>query len=148
MFGSEFGPKTEATQVFGLRTGQMRHPDTIHNGGWYNARGEKLGWGDLNVADYTRIQAQLEEDDVFVVLTEQDSFWNFVTKLGGTLGCLHETNAEMYAPGIAYVKEHVFLLITRERAAYVGDAGDPSRPGQFSREEAEALIDRAAQHLN
>jgi len=31
----------------GLREGVIRCREEVHNGGWYNTLGEKLGWGDL-----------------------------------------------------------------------------------------------------
>ena len=143
MFGSEFGPETEASRAFGIRTGQIRCHETVHNGGWYNTRGEKLGWGDLNPTDYARIQANLDEGDMFVILSEQDSFWAFVVQLDGPIGCMHKTAAEMYAPGIAYVKEHCFMLITKTRVVYVSDYADDTHV--LNREDAAALIDVVAQ---
>jgi len=64
---------------FQISNGQMRTNDFIHNGGWYTRTGEKIGWGDLNPADLERIKESLQEGEMFVILGESDSFWNFVS---------------------------------------------------------------------
>jgi len=69
---SRFAPDAPAP-LMGLTDGQMRCPDTIHNGGWYNGRCEKVGWGDLNKEDFRRIKAELPFGEAFVVLCEDDS---------------------------------------------------------------------------
>jgi len=38
-------------EKFGICNGQMRSCDFVHNGGWYNKSGEKIGWGDLSPSD-------------------------------------------------------------------------------------------------
>lgn len=109
MFGTEFSP---TSTPFSLCTGQMRATQITHNSGWYNAAGEKLGWGDLGVRDFRSIQANLEDREVFIILGEQDSFWNFVTDFG-TLGSLCETKPTVEAPGKEYVERHMTYVITR-----------------------------------
>ena len=142
MFGSEFGNHTEASKAFGLRTGQMRSRETIHNGGWYNAVGSKIGWGDLNPADYEVIQRNLDDGDVFVILSESDSFWSFVTGNPGVIGSMCSTTPDASAPGQAYVIDKARMLITKDRVAYVDRYVTDS--GGFSEEEARALIVTAA----
>lgn len=80
IYGSEFA----ATKgPFEFRCGQMRSGDSIaHNGGWYNHRGEKLGFGDLSLYDLMRVCRDISDSEAFIVLSESDSFWNFVTEFG------------------------------------------------------------------
>ena len=71
MYGTEFrhngGP-------FGLTCGQSRQTG-CHNAGWYNAAGEKIGWGGLDHADMARIAKEINADELFVVLGEYESHW-------------------------------------------------------------------------
>jgi hypothetical protein len=87
MYGHEFHG---TSNLFGIHCGQMRsmrlNPMTpersgkvFHNASWFNGQGQKLGWGDLSWADIDRIVAELEPDEVFLVLSES-SFWNHVTR--------------------------------------------------------------------
>jgi hypothetical protein len=71
-------------------SGQMRTYDLVHNGGWYNKKGEKLGWGDMSPDTFEAISKNLPADEVFIVLTESDSYWNFV-KFTGTQAKLDPT---------------------------------------------------------
>lgn len=107
MYGHEFNPTGE---MFGLRCGQMRGGDTrmTRNSGWYNKAGEKLGFGDLSAKDFQRIASELEDGELFVILGEQDSFWNFV-------GSMAETKPMVEAPGVDYVAEHAIYVIARNQ---------------------------------
>lgn len=70
--------KTEDLRRLGLHgSGQMRMKNLIHNGGWYNQDGEKLGWGDLAATDLNRIATLLTPGEVFITLGEHDSHWAF-----------------------------------------------------------------------
>jgi hypothetical protein len=77
----EFSPRTGR---FGLRGGQMRGgiSKVIHNGGWHNGKGQKLGFGDLDTIDISRIARELEEPEVFTVLSERNSYWRYVSNPG------------------------------------------------------------------
>jgi hypothetical protein len=77
MYNYKGGGSYGSSSRFGLRCGQMRPRDTKvgHNNGWYNQNGEKLGWGDLSKEDLINIAKGLEEDEVFITLGEQDSYW-------------------------------------------------------------------------
>lgn len=122
MYGSQFDRKDS---LFGLCCGQIRYPDdAAHNGGWYNQAGEKLGWGDLSQADVFRIGCELEPGEMFIVLSESDSFWNFVTKLG-MVGPMHEVQPTAEAPGVEYVAKSCRYIILRGRVLWVQD----ERPG-------------------
>ena len=103
----------EGRNDLGIVSGQMRGDDFVHNGGWYNAEGEKIGWGDLSKEDLERIVKHMagELTEVFVVMGEHDSFWPFVTSLG-PLGALCETDATEKNPGLDYVAEKARYVIT------------------------------------
>lgn len=66
-------------ESLGLYSSQMRGNDLIHNGGWYNRQGVKLGWGDLSPADLMRIAEKITGDEAFIILPEGDSHWAFQT---------------------------------------------------------------------
>lgn len=145
MFGSEFGQptpeQTEAQKHFGVRTGQMRcgyESPRTHNGGWYNQAGEKLGWGDLDSNDFRTIQQKLEPGQMFLVLGEHDSFWNFVTRVG-IIGSDSTTTPDVNAPGPEYVAEKAWHIITPEFIRHINDYDNP-RDGEMSREEVKKLI--------
>ncbi len=141
MFGTEFGGPTEASKLFGLRTGQMRcgyESPRAHNGGWYNQAGEKLGWGDLRPDDFKRIQQLLEPGQMFLVLGEHDSFWNFVSR-ASVIGSMATTTPDMDAPGAEYVAEKAWYVITPEFVRHINEYGNP-RDDEMSRDEAKKLI--------
>src|ERR1700686_2213735 len=103
MYGDQF--KRES-RLFGIACGQMRAAELVHNGGWYNKDGEKLGWGDLSLSDMDRIASELEEGELFVILGEQDSFWSFVYARG-----LPNIGLEETAPGKAYVADKARFIV-------------------------------------
>lgn len=111
IYGTEFnyvkGP-------FDLKCGQMRANQFTHNSGWYNKFGQKLGFGDLSAKDIKTISKEIPEDELFYVLSETDSFWNFVTKIS-IIGSLSTTDPKEQEPGIEYVEEHFIYLITRNK---------------------------------
>lgn len=96
------------SNAFGLSDGQMRAFDYVHNGGWYNAKGEKLGWGDLDLKDLKRISEELPEGEVFVVLSESDAN-DFNGRRRGDA-----TNFDLQAPGVDYVCAHARLIIRKD----------------------------------
>lgn len=109
LYGHQF---EQASNLFGLSCGQIRGKDFVHNGGWYNKLGEKLGWGDLSVEDFQRIRRELEEGEMFIILGESDSFWNFVTR-PGLLGHNAVTKPDVEAPGVDYVAAKARYIITK-----------------------------------
>ena len=98
--------------LFELQKGQLRSSigQLVHNGGWYNRSGEKLGWGDLAREDFIRICAGLEDNELFIILGEQDSFGNFVTEVG-PVGALAKVKSDAENPGIDYVAEKCRYII-------------------------------------
>ena len=111
VYGSEGIRTDRATSPFGFRLGQMRSQDLVHNGGWYNGNGERLGWGDLSPKDLQRISEEIPEGESFFILSEQDSFWNFVENVGA-FGFLCSTKPEVSKPGIEYVHKFARFCIT------------------------------------
>lgn len=107
---------------FGLRVGQIRGRDMVHNAGWYDRTGKKLGWGDLSPDDFRRISLDLGEGELFIVLSESDSFWNFVTRKP-TLA----TKPEEKAPGIDYVAEKCAYILGQDQMYLVDRYGDSNQ---------------------
>lgn len=107
LFGNEF---KNGSDLFGLHCGQMRGSSEVHNGGWYNGNGEKIGWGDLSKSDLNKISKGLKPDEVFIVLGEQDSFWKFVTRYG-IIGAMCQVKPDEQEPGVDYVVEHARIAI-------------------------------------
>lgn len=96
-----------SSNLFGLRCQQIRYCDFVRNGGWYNKAGERLGWGDLSLKDFLRISSELENGELFIVLYELDSYWNFCAP-SGIIGTTKITRKE---PGVDYVAEHCCFII-------------------------------------
>ena len=98
-------------EKLGLRDGQCLSQDTFHNAGWYSRSGDKIGWGDLSPTSIRSIAANLEEGQVFLVLPEQASFWNFVNR-PGPIGALADVDRKSEKrPGMEYLVEHVMFVI-------------------------------------
>ena len=100
--------------VMGLRYGQMRCPELIHNGCWYNGRGERIGYGDLDPADFARIQAEMASDDTFIVLNEGDGTYSFARN-AKHMGL----DTWVSEPGSAYLVKYAQVMITKEGTAFV-----------------------------
>ena len=133
--------KTKDLRHMGLHSGQMRNsPTRAHNGGWYNAAGEKLGWGDLTLEDLERVAGLLEPNDVFVVLPESASFWGFVTHNPGTTGAACTTDPTELSPGVDYVVEHAYLMAVD---GVVHDVDRPELDRSMTQEELRAHMTAA-----
>ena len=94
-----------------LHSSQMRENQLCHNAGWYNSQGNKIGWGDLSPDDFVNIKAKLQPNEIFLILREYDSFWNFVIKFG-IIGDMCETKTSEQNPGIDYISEKAIWMIT------------------------------------
>jgi hypothetical protein len=84
--------------------------------------GEKLGWGDVSPQDFLRIAAELEDDELFIILPEQASFWNFV-KRPGMIGSMAAVKPEVNAPGVDYVAENASFIIAKHQCYLVDRYG-------------------------
>jgi hypothetical protein len=113
MYGSEI---KSVTNRFELRTGQRREPAyrdgtrIIKNAGWYNKDGDRLGWGDLDATDIDRITAQLEPDEYFVVLGQQDAFHDFEAQWRRA-NPRNKRTPNIAAPGRIYIAQRARYII-------------------------------------
>jgi hypothetical protein len=98
-------------QLFDLH--RFRVNDFCHNAGWFNANGERLGYGDLSTEDIKRISEGLQEGELFIVLNESDVPWTKSERHPG----------DPTAPGIRYVCEHADLIIAPKRVLRVARYG-------------------------
>lgn len=112
IYGNEFD---SFTGPFGLKCGQMRVQRRVHNGGWYNKFGEKIGWGDLSLDDMVRISQEIPNDELFFILSEQNSFWNFVKRPVSCIGSLQNVDQSEANPGIDYVIDNFLFLIRKNK---------------------------------
>ncbi len=105
--------KNREKNLFGIRDGQISPKKTkiVHNSGWYNKHGEKLGSGDLSNGDFRRISRELKTGEIFIVLGEVAASWNF-TDCGPNKQATAGLKAEN--PGIDYVAEHAQYVIVRK----------------------------------
>jgi len=92
----------------------------IHNGGWYNHAGEKIGWGDLTTDEFRKVAAEIEEGEIFIVLGERASFWNFVVQ-PAVIGSLCDAQPEEKDPGLEYVAKHARFAIMKDRICRIAD---------------------------
>lgn len=77
--------------AFNLSYGNRRSDALITNAGWFNSRGERLGFGDLSLKDFDTIFLNMTDDEVFIAISEADSTWDFPSDL------------DRNCPGIQYV---------------------------------------------
>lgn len=63
----------DGAKLFGLRQGQERRVGfpAAHNASWFNGDREYLGWGDLSVHDLRVIASEIQDDEWFIVSTEE-----------------------------------------------------------------------------
>jgi len=128
MYGHEFSFGEGVSKLFGLGCGQMRGQDYVHNGGWYNAQGEKLGWGDLSIEDVQNIRDGLEKGEAFIVLGEHDSFWEHVEQIG-TIGSLSTVKPTEAAPGVDFVLSKARIVIMPGKVYLPTHKHSPSKDG-------------------
>jgi hypothetical protein len=139
MFGSQFD-RRNAVAFAGLSCGACRGNDFVHNGGWYNKAGEKLGWGDLSPDDFNKISQELEEGELFIILYESDSFWNFVTHNPGIIGSMCAVQPTAEAPGVDFVSEKCAYVIANGQLYYVDRYGDSDKETLVTRDGLEFKV--------
>lgn len=127
-----FSRRRRPSARFGLRNAQLRpgKATAVRNASWYNAAGEKLGWGDLSFDDLHRIAAGLRGREVLIVLDQSYGHFAFLFpkqfRHAGRKG-----PAE--APGSAYVRRHARYEIAKDGVWRVDHDGvrkplKPTRP--------------------
>jgi len=99
-------------KLFGLRHGQMRKKRIVHDGGWFDEFGKRLGCGDLSAEDFEMVRRELKGNEMFVVLIEGDSFWNFRLRRKPALW-KSSTEVDEEAPGVDYVAKKCLFIIAR-----------------------------------
>lgn len=119
VYGSQFG-RPEGPLPFDFRCGQIRSQEISHNGGWYNCLGEKLGFGDLAAADFLKVRAEIPADELFVVLPERASYWDF-----GMTATKETEDLDILAPGVNYVADKARYAIDDEYIYIVEDTWGP-----------------------
>lgn len=143
------------SEALGLRDSQMRVSGVklIHNAGWYNADGVKLGFGDLSAADLVQVAAALPEGTAFVALPERASYWDFAAPNESGL----QFSPREAAPGRDYVTEHAVVAVLPGRVLWTlrdgqsldeaptprGDYGTTS-VSYVARDELRQMLDTAA----
>lgn len=117
--------------LFGLRCEQVRGRYLIHAAGWYNAEGEQLGWGDLAVTDFVRIARELQDHELFVVLSQSRSMYAKSPDYITSKACW------LIAPGKIY-------RIDRHSRKYGADVDEGMAFERISPGVAQSLVERAA----
>ena len=109
----EYNKSIPTSNLFNLRHCQIspKGIKIVHNGGWYNKFGERLGCGDLSTEDFQRISKKLRKDELFIVLTESAASWNFTKRKKFPRG----VKLKIEAPGVKYVAEHAMYVIARNQ---------------------------------
>ena len=102
-------------QLLGMHHGQMRPDRLVHDAGWYNQRGESLGWGDLGPVDFSVIRDNITAGEMFIALSERNS-------------CCEGTKLDVEAPGIDYVAEKACYIVSKEGVFAVDDSWPLDRP--------------------
>lgn len=113
---------------FGLIDGQLapRSDKIAHNAGWYDARGRKIGDGDLSASDLRRVAAGLRKGEAFLVLPESYAKLAFVFpdqfRGAGPRGSERR-------PGLPYVLRHARYAVLPRRLHVVDRYGDMGQDG-------------------
>lgn len=94
---------------FGLQIGQMRGRRIVKNAGWYNADGQKIGWGDIGADDLRRIAAEIPGEEMFIVLRQEDAHWRFHQDQPLVHQSTHLTEE---FPGRDYVAKNARYIVT------------------------------------
>ena len=98
-------------QLFGLK--RFQADDFCHNAGWFNAKSERLGFGDLSKDDLRRIADCLEEGELFIIVGEWDMFWT------------DKDGDDPKAPGTRFIVEHAHMIVAPKRVLQVKHYGEP-----------------------
>ena len=108
-----FSRRRRPSARFGLRNAQLspKRGTAVRNASWFNAAGEKLGWGDLSFDDLHRIAAGLRGRETFIILDQSYGYFAFLFPK-------HFRNAgrkgPMDRPGASYVRRHARYEIMKD----------------------------------
>ncbi len=120
-----FGTQRRRNETFlKLKCGKIHANRVRKDCGWYNKKGEKLGWGDLSPDDFLNIKRLLKPAELFIVLSRSDSQDAFVTEHSSIMGSLSEVTPDIEAPGVEYVAETCIYIITND-TIYMVDSYAP-----------------------
>ncbi len=86
--------------------------------GWYNERGEWIGWGNLTTENMTALAEVLSPKQLFIVLHEENAFRRFLRNL---LPDYSGLGASEDAPGQDYVMLHALFVISQNEICRVDD---------------------------
>lgn len=68
LYGTRRSPRSH---LFGLKCGQRRVGEVlIKKAGWFNRKGQKMGYGDLDASDFAEIARGLQADESFIIIPE------------------------------------------------------------------------------
>jgi hypothetical protein len=90
-----------AKTPFGFLNEQIRSNAVVKSGGWYNYDSQKIGRGDLSMADLATVAAQIPAEEAFFVLSEGDAFWGV------------PEGVDTSEPGIEYVVRCAIWMVSR-----------------------------------
>jgi hypothetical protein len=97
---SVYGLETDPNKTpFKLINGQQKLNGIISSAGWFNGKGERLGYGDLSIKDINRISKNIPDNEMFYVLSEVDASWDIPKEL------------DRSAPGTDYVINNASWII-------------------------------------
>jgi hypothetical protein len=97
---SVYGLETDPNKTpFKLINGQQKLNGIISSAGWFNGKGERLGYGDLSLKDIHRISKNIPDNEMFYVLSEVDASWDIPKEL------------DRSAPGTDYVINNASWII-------------------------------------
>lgn len=93
------------------------HVRVIEDAGWYNKCLKYVGFGDLSAKNVVDLAETLPEKELFIALTDKDSFRNFIretpehfaTFCGGGFPVVPSHDE----PGIDYIKDRAVLMVAR-----------------------------------
>ena len=92
------------------------HCDTRygHNAGWFNHLGERIGHGDLNANDILNIMDNLNDDEIFIVLSEQSNYEIVTLKED-----INEKDAVIERARFAIFHKRVFMIVSKWEKKFV-----------------------------
>lgn len=96
--------------LLGLSNGQQRSLfiSGTKGSGWYNEKGQWIGWGDLSNEDMVAVARTLGVGARFIVLHAEDAYWRFQKVIVRDPSRAYRDED---APGLDYIAEHAILIV-------------------------------------